>query len=88
MTNVGHSFGFNTLFLGSLAYPVIHNSWDNFQLSIVRYLNNSDHNMRQMDAYDIVKKELLLFGPVSLTFSATEEFLHYSEGMREIERKF
>ena len=46
--------------------------------SIADHLNISNENWTEK--YDIIKKELLLFGPVTITFPATEEFLHYSEG--------
>ena len=46
--------------------------------SIVDHLNILNDNVT--DAHEIIQKELLLFGPVTITFMATEEFLHYSEG--------
>jgi hypothetical protein len=47
--------------------------------SIVGHLKISNDN--QSAIFDIIKKELLLFGPITISFPATEEFLHYSEGI-------
>jgi hypothetical protein len=48
--------------------------------SIIDHLNISNDNLANV--HEIIKKELLLFGPVTISFIVTEEFLHYSKGIQ------
>uniref|UniRef100_A0A914WPT7 Peptidase C1A papain C-terminal domain-containing protein n=1 Tax=Plectus sambesii TaxID=2011161 RepID=A0A914WPT7_9BILA len=47
--------------------------------SIIGHLNISNGNLSEI--HNVIKKELFLFGPVTIAFPATEEFLHYAEGV-------
>ncbi|TKR93889.1 hypothetical protein L596_008262 [Steinernema carpocapsae] len=50
--------------------------------SVVGHFNDSSpHPLSEAEIKNIIMKELFLFGPTTLAFPVTEEFLHYAEGI-------
>lgn len=48
--------------------------------SIIGYFNQSTNPLTLEQTRNIIKKELLLYGPTTFSLPLTEEFLHYESG--------